>query len=139
MLNIKTMALIGACALAVCAGATTAAQAQPWRGDGYGPTQYRAPAYDSGRLTTAYIDRLDWRIDRQVQERLIPWGEARNLRSDLRDVRPLAWRVQSGRANGWEVRRLEATVNRVEAAMNRYASNDRDRYRDYNRDHDWRR
>ncbi|MGZ6016670.1 MAG: hypothetical protein ACXWKM_13085 [Phenylobacterium sp.] len=129
MRKFKFIALIGASALAVSAASTMSAQAQPW---GYG---YRAPAYDS-RLTTSYVDSLDWKITTAAQRGVISWGEARELRGELRSVQPLAYRVQTGRANGWEVRRLENTVNRIESATSRYAYNDRRYDRD---DYRWRR
>jgi hypothetical protein len=127
MKTLKALALIGASALAVSAVSTAAAQAQPWHD--YGPARY-APASDA-RLTTGYVDRLDARVANAARERLISWQEARDLRGELRDARALAWRVQTGRADRWEVRRLGNSLGRVEAAVSRYAYNDRD--------HDWRR
>ena len=55
MLKLKKIALIGASALAVSAASTVTAQAQPWR-------DYGHPAYNTGRLTTSYVDSLDWKI-----------------------------------------------------------------------------
>ena len=122
MLKLKTMALIGASALAVSAASTVTAQAQPWRD--YGPA-----AYDTGRLTPTYVERLDWRITNAARNGAISWREARDLRDQLRSVQPIAYRVQTGQANRWEYRRLEATVNRIEAATSRYAYNDRPYWR----------
>jgi hypothetical protein len=139
MMTLKTMALIGASALAISAASTVTAQAQPWQGYGYGYGQgYDRGAYDTARLNTAYVDRLDDRVLRSIRTGAVSWREAHDLREQLSAVRPLAWRVQTGRANSWEVRRLEATLARVEAATSRYAENDRYRYRDHDRD-DWRR
>jgi len=44
-------------------------------------------------------------------------------------VKPIAWRVQTGQANRWEVERLDRTVTRIEQAVNssRYADRRRDR------------
>jgi hypothetical protein len=145
MKTLKTLALIGASALAVSAVSTAAAQAQPWHGYGYGygygygSARYADSAYDSRRLTTGYVDRLDARVVDAARERLISWPEARDLRGALSDARTLAWRVQTGRADRWEVRRLDSALDRVEAAVSRYADNDRDRYRGYGRDNYWRR
>jgi hypothetical protein len=122
------MALIGASALAVSAASTKSVQAQPWG--------YHRPAYDN-RLTTSYVDSLDWKITNAAQRGVISWDEARDLRGELRSVQPLAYRVQTGQASGWEVRRLESTVNRIDSATNRYAYNDR-RY-DRDDDYRWRR
>jgi hypothetical protein len=128
MLRMKTIALIGASALAVSAVSTAAVQAQPWNHHGYA-------AYNTGRLTTSYVDSLDWKITNAAQRGMISWGEARELRSELRTVQPLAYRVQTGQARPWEVRRLETTVNRIEAATTRYAYNDRRYDRGYYRYH----
>jgi hypothetical protein len=77
MLNLKKIALIGASALAVSAASTMTVQAQPWG--------YHGPAYDS-RLTTSYVDGLDWKITNAAQRGVISWGEARDLRGELRSV-----------------------------------------------------
>jgi hypothetical protein len=126
MLNLKTIALIGASALAVSAASTMSAQAQPWG--------YHASAYDS-RLTTSYVDRLDWKITNAARRGVISWDEARDLRGELRSVEPLAYRNQTGQARPGEVRRLEYVVSRIEQATDRYAYNNERRY-----DHEyWRR
>jgi hypothetical protein len=134
MLKLKKIALIGASALALSAVTAVSTQAQPWRG--------HAPVYgsDSGRLTTSYVDGLDFKITNAARYRVISWDEARDLRNQLHSVQTLAWKVQTGQANNWEYRRLDNTVSRIEAAINRYAANDRrydnrryDDYRDYRR------
>ena len=123
MLTLKRIALIGASALAVSAVSTVAVQAQPWG--------YHGPAYDS-RLNTSYVDSLDWKITNAAQRGVISWGEARELRGELRSVQPLAYRNQTGQARPWEIRRLENVVSRIESATTRYAYNDRRYYdRDY--------
>jgi hypothetical protein len=127
MITLKKIALIGASALAVSAASTVAVQAQP-----YG---YHGPAYDN-RLNTSYVDGLDWKITNAAQRGIISWGEARELRGELRSVQPLAYRVQTGQARGWEIQRLTNVVNRIDSATNRYASNDRRYDRD---DYRWRR
>jgi hypothetical protein len=127
MITLKKIALIGASALAVSAASTVAVQAQP-----YG---YHGPAYDN-RLNTSYVDGLDWKITNAAQRGIISWGEARELRGELRSVQPLAYRVQIGQARGWEIQRLTNVVNRIDAATNRYAYNDRRYDRD---DYRWRR
>ncbi|MFL5296354.1 MAG: hypothetical protein ACJ798_08230 [Phenylobacterium sp.] len=120
MLKLKKIALIGASALAVSAVSTVAVQAQPWNHYGY--------AQDTGRLSPSNLDRLSWRITNAARNGAISWSEARDLRFQLRAVQPLAYRVETGQARPWEVRRLENTVSRIEAATSRYATNDRFRY-----------
>jgi hypothetical protein len=124
MLKLKIMALIGASALAVSAASTMTAQAQPWLNHG--------PAYDN-RLNTSYVDSLDWKITNAAQRGVISWGEARELRGELRSVQPLAYRVQTGQARGYEIQRLRSVVNRIDAETSRYAYNDRRYDRDYYR------
>lgn len=123
MKTLKTLALIGASALAVSAVSTAAAQAQPYGGNGYGH-RYEAPRYDA-RLTAAYVDRLDDRVLRSIRTGVVTWSQAHDLRRELSAVRPLAIRAESGRANPRQIQRLKFTLNRVEAATQRYASNDR--------------
>ena len=73
---------------------------------------------------------LDWKVDNAARQHRISWRDARELRGALREVKPLALRVQAGRADGSERQRVEQTLARVEATLNSYAQNDR---------HDWRR
>ncbi|MFC3071472.1 hypothetical protein [Phenylobacterium soli] len=131
--------LLPLAAVAALGAAAAPAAAQSWgydhhdRGDyGYG-----------GRLDTSYVDSLDWKITNAAREGRISWGEARGLKQDLREVQPLAWRVQTGAANRWEAERLERTVAHIEQAVNRggrygrYDRGDRDdRYDRYDRN--WR-
>jgi hypothetical protein len=128
----KTM-LLSLTAAAALAAAVAPAAAQP-----YGSHQAYAPAYAPAHVQPGRgaLDRLDWRISKAVQERRISWQEARDLRGELRQVQPIAYRVETGRANGWERQRLDRTVARVESALNRYAQNDRYDHYDH---HDWRR
>ena len=133
MKTLKTLALIGASALAVSAVSTAAVQAQPYGGYGYGHREH----VDT-RLSPANIDRLAARLDYLARARLINWNQAHHLKQDLMQVRPLAWRAENGRANSWEIRRLRDTIFRVEAESSRYASNDRGRYYGYDRNHDGR-
>jgi predicted transglutaminase-like cysteine proteinase len=148
MLKLKNIALIGASAMAMTAASATIAQAQPWHEYGRGYARdyghdndrdngrdYGRPRYEQRvdvRLTTANLDRLDGRVSQAARYGQISWNTANHLRQDLREVRPLAWRAETGRANGWEIRRLSDTINRVAAQTNRYAYNDRrgdnDRY-----------
>ena len=125
MLKLKNIALIGASALAVTAATTMTAQAQPWHDHGR-PGYERRVDY---RLTTANIDRLDARLVEAAHRGTMSWASATGLRRQLRDVRPIAFRAETGRANGWEVRRLSDTVNRIDAQTDRYAANDRYGYR----------
>jgi hypothetical protein len=122
MTKLKKIAAIAASTLAL-GGFTvaTTAQAQGWR-HGY---------YNRGvdsRLTTSYVDGLDWKINNAAQYGRISWGQARNLRGELQTMKPIAWRVQTGQARPWEVNRLETFVNRVDSLTQGYAYNNR-RYR----------
>ena len=137
MHKMKFMAAVGASALMLTGAMATTAAAQPWRD--------RGPAYDDrgdyrgeyrgdrrggrhgGNLTSSYVDSLDWRLDNAAREGRLPWGQARELRRELHQVQPLAWRVETGRASQWEHRRLSNVVNRIEAAINhpRYSDNRR--------------
>jgi len=131
MLKLKNIALIGASALAMTAASATIAQAQPWRDYG---RSYDQPRYEHRvdyRLTTANIDRLYARVGQAARYGQISWATASHLRENLQEVRPLAWRAETGRANGWEIRRLSDTVNRIDAQTDRYAANDRYNRYDY--------
>jgi len=126
--------ILSLAAVAAVGAAAAPAAAQSYRDHGRYDQSY-GRQYDS-RLNTAYVDSLDWKIRNAAQERRISWDEARSLRSELRQVQPLAWRVQTGEARGWEVERLQRTVARVEQAVNRGS-----RYSRYDRDddrRDWR-
>jgi hypothetical protein len=102
------MIVIGASALTLGAGAAVTAQAQP--------------------LTTPYVDSLDWRITNAAQQGRISWGEARELRQELRSVHELAWRNQTGEINRWQHQRLANVVHHIEMRTSGYA---------YNQRHDW--
>ena len=131
--------LISLAAVAVLGAAAAPAAAQSW-GD-HGRYDHRGDQrYGDSRLNTAYVDSLDWKINNAAQQGRISWGEARGLRDELRQVQPIAWRVQTGQAGGWEAQRLERTVARIESAVNRgprYGRYDRgDEYGRYDhRDH----
>lgn len=107
--------LLSIAAVAALGAAAAPAAAQPWgHGAGYGDP----------RLTTSYVDSLDWKITNAAQTGRISWGEARDLRAQFRDVQTIAWRVQTGQASRGEALRLRAVVDRVDAAVNgggRYA------------------
>lgn len=118
MTKIKIMSAIGAAAVLMTGAVATTASAQPWRD--------QSPRYEnSGRLTSSYVDSLEWRINEAARNRAIPRGEARELLGQLRQVQPLAYRVQNGQANQWEYRRLSTVVSRIERATEGYASNGR--------------
>jgi hypothetical protein len=124
MRKFKYMAVIGASALALSAASTMTAQAQPWNHWGH--------AYDRGydsRLNTSYVDSLDWKITNAARNGVISWGEARDLRGELRSVQPLAYRYQTGQARPWEINRLERVVNRIDGLTQGYAYNMRHRWR----------
>jgi hypothetical protein len=122
MTKLKTFAAIAASTLALSAATVaTTAQAQPWN-HGYSNRGV------DGRLTTSYVDGLDWKINNAAQYGRISWGQARNLRAELQGMKPIAWRVQTGQARPYEVNRLENFVNRVDSLTQGYAYNTR-RYR----------
>lgn len=118
MTKLKTIAAITASTLAIGGAAVTTAQAQPWH---HGYDNH----YSDSRLTTSYVDGLDWKITNAAQHGRISWNQARDLRSQLRSVQPLAYRVQTGQARPWEVNRLEAVVNRIDGLTQGYAYNTR--------------
>ena len=115
--------LLSMAAVAALGAAAVPAAAQPWRGD--------HDRYEGQRFTGRY-DALEWQIQQAAQERRISWNEARELQRMWRDAQPLAWRVETGRASGWERQRVFNTMNRIERTLERsYA------YGGYGRD--WRR
>jgi len=118
MTKLKMFAAIASSALALGSAAATTAQAQPWHHGGY----------SDSRLTTSYVDGLDWKINNAARYGRISWGQARDLRGELQAMKPVAWRVQTGQARPWEVNRLENFVNRVDNLTQGYAYNNR-RYR----------
>jgi opacity protein-like surface antigen len=103
--------LLSLAAVAALGAAAAPAAAQP-----YG---YRYDHGGYGRLDTSYVDGLEWKITAAARDGRISWGEARALKGELRDVQPLAWRVQTGQARGWEVARLQRAVSHIEYAVNR--------------------
>ena len=117
MFKLNRIVAVAATALTMTSAAVATAQALPWRD--------QRPAYDSSRLTSSYVDSLDWKITNAAQNRVISWSEARDLRDQLRSVQNLAWRVQNHQASDREFRRLNLVVTRVETAITRYAANDR--------------
>jgi len=118
MFNRKITAAIGASALILAGGIATTAAAQPWA------------SYDhyESRLTTSYVDSLEWRIHNSPMS----YGERRALLNELRQIQPLAWRVETGQASRWEYNRLVAGVNRIERAT-QYAGYERYPRYGYNR------
>lgn len=128
--------LIALAATATLGAAAAPAAAQPW---GYGYERGHDRGYDrhyGGQLTTSYVDSLEWRINNAAREGRISWGSARQLRDELRQIQPLAWRVQTGQASRREFQRLSRGVDRIEAAVN---SHSRHAWRDRDDDRRWRR
>jgi hypothetical protein len=107
--------LLSLAAAAAVASVAAPASAQPWRDhdDGYGHHQSQAPY----RLTTPYVDGLEWKINNAAREGRISWADARDMKHDLRQVKPIAWRVQTGQAGRWEIERLDRAVSRIERAV----------------------
>jgi hypothetical protein len=130
MTKLKTIAAIAASTLALgSAAVATTVSAQPWN-HGYSDNRgYDNRGYDhrsgDSRLTTSYVDGLDWKIQNAAQYGRISWRDARDLRGQLQSMKPIAWRVQTGQARPWEVNRLEQFVNRVDALTSGYAQNNR--------------
>ena len=120
MTKLKTLAAIAASTLALSGVAATTASAQPWAYN----------HYSDSRLTISYVNSLDWKIINAARHGTISWGQAREMRAELRSVRPLAWRVENGRAQPWEARRLERVVDRIDSMTQGYAYNT-PRYRPY--------
>jgi opacity protein-like surface antigen len=124
--------LLSMAAIATLGAAAAPAAAQPWRGD-----YDRNDRYEGQRFTGRY-DALEWQINAAARERRLSWGEARDLLAQWRDNQPLAWRVETGRASGYERQRVLTTMNRIERALERSQ-----RYSRYDRDDryggDWRR
>ena len=101
--------ILATTAVLVISGAVSGvAQAQSSRYYGYSRDYSR-----QDRLSTANVDRLNWRIRNAAREGRIDWREARDLQNQLNEVKPLAYRYETGQARQWEVNRLERTVDRV--------------------------
>ena len=120
MINIKTIVAAGAATLLIGGAVAAPAAAQSYRHYERGYDDYR------GNLSTSYVDSLEWRINNSP----ISHGQRRALLMELRQIQPLAYRVQTGQASRWEYNRLVNGVNRIERAT-RYASYDARRYPRY--------
>jgi len=124
MTKLNIMAAVGAATLIATGITAGSATAQPWRDYDRGHNNYNR-GYD---LSTSHVDSLEWRINNSP----IPAGERRALLRELRQLQPLAWRVQTGQASRGEHDRLARGVARIEQAT-RHASADRyDRRYGYN-------
>ena len=126
--------LLSLAAVGAIAAAAAPAAAQSWDGHDAG---YRGGGYESdrgGQAQTPYLDRLNWKILRAAREGRISPDDARELRREVREVQPLAWRVQTGRADRWEVARLERRVGRIERVVDNRGWRDRDDRRGYDND-----
>jgi hypothetical protein len=126
MTKLKTIAAIAASTLALGGAAmATTAQAQPWNHGNYDRSYDHRGYNGDSRLTTSYVDGLDWKIQNAARYGRISWRDARDLRGQLQSMKPIAWRVQTGEARPWEVNRLQQFVNRVDALTSGYAQNNR--------------
>jgi len=112
MTKLKTITLAAISTFAIGGAAITTAEAQPF-----------ARHYSDNRLTTSYVDGLQWKINNAVQRGIISRNQARDLRDQVRRVQPLAWRVQTGHASPGEVQRLSNVVDRVDRLTSSYAAN----------------
>ena len=117
MLSLKNMIIASSAALTMAGAVGNVAQAQPGRyyDRGYDYRDSRANRVD--RLSTGYVDSLNWQIQNAAREGRINWREARALQNDLNQVKPLAWRYQTGQARQWEVDRLQRTVDRIDSEV----------------------
>jgi len=115
----KTL-LVSLTAAAALAAAVSPAAAQ------YYQRGYQQGYVPQAQANTSYVDSLDWKITNAAQQGRISWQQARELRGELRQVQPIAYRVQTGQANEWQRERLDRTVARIERAVSGYARNDRD-------------
>jgi hypothetical protein len=113
--------LLSLTAVAALAAAAAPAAAQSWRGQ----DSYAQRGYGGSQLSTGYVDALEWKIQNAVNEGRISRGEGRSLMAEFRQVQPLAWRVETGRASGWERQRLQRAVTRIDQAVSSYARYDR--------------
>jgi hypothetical protein len=124
--------ILSVAAAAALAGAALPAAAQPrYQGgydDGYQQRGYQGDqrgyddrGYRGGRvdyhLTSGYVDGLFWKLDNAAQEGRLNWGEANQLKRDLRQVQEFAHPVETGQARPWQRRRLEQTVARIDQAL----------------------
>jgi hypothetical protein len=110
MTPMKNIIIASAAVLSLSGAIGGVAHAQPGR--------FYDRGYDYGynrndRLSTAYVDSLNWKINNAAREGRISWREARDLQNELNRVKPLAYRYQTGQARQWEVNRLERTVDRI--------------------------
>ena len=138
MTKLKMFAAAGAATLLTTGAMATSAAAQPYRDQSYRDEGYRDQGYagrsHAGRLTSPYVDSLEWKINNAAAERRISYGHSRQLIRELREIQgPLIYRVETGRASNWEIRRVSNVVNRIEAATQSYAGNRRDDRYGYNR------
>ena len=111
MMPIKKIIVASSLALAMTGGVASIAQAQPGR--------YYEHRFDrrNDRLSTSYVDSLNWQINNAARHGRISWRQARDLQDDLNRVKPLAYRYETGQARPWEVNRLERTVDRIDSAV----------------------
>ena len=131
---------VGAASLLIAGVVAAPTAAQPYgdyqRGHDYEHRDYqdRGRATAGPNLTSSYVDSLEWRIGNAAQEGRLSRYEARRLLSELRQIQgPAIFRVENGRASGWEIRRVSNVVQRIEAATEGYAPHrhdDRYGYRD---------
>ena len=90
MTKLKTLAAIATSTLALTGAAVTTAQAQPWHHDGYSDRgrDYDRDRHGDNRLTTSYVDGLDWKINNAARQgRRIPEMAGRITRPVGRAVR----------------------------------------------------
>ncbi len=117
MISLRNMIIASSAALAMTGAAVGAAQAQPGRYYDHGRDYRDSRVNRVDRLSTGYVDSLNWQIQNAAREGRINWREARALQNDLNQVKPLAYRYQTGQARQWEVDRLQRTVDRIDSEV----------------------
>ena len=118
MTPLKNIIIASSAVLALSGAVSAAAQAQSYRYYDRGHDYDRGRDYDrQDRLSTAYVDSLNWKIRNAAREGRIDWNQARDLTNQLNQVKPLAYRYQTGQARQWEVNRLERTVDRIDSEV----------------------
>lgn len=115
MTPLKKIIIASSAVLAVSGAVTSIAQAQPGRYYDRGYDYRNSRRVD--RLSMAYVDSLNWQIQNAARERRISWRQARDLQAELNQVKPLAYRYQTGQARQWEIDRLARTVNRIDSVV----------------------
>lgn len=112
----KIVPILAALALPAAALPATAQDWSQWNSKGQAPT--------------GFVDGLEWRINYAQQTGRISPRQADWLMDRENDAKPIAWRVQTGRASWRDRQRLNRDVNDIEDTLTRSYHT----YRGYRRD-----